>query len=119
MTSTRGAVATAVLTVAVWPLPPFRAIRVGVPAMVVMAAVVPVRPALTPVTVYTVPTVVPVVKVMVAAPVGPVVAGLGVPSVPPVPVFVKRTDCPGWATALPYWSAICAVMVTGEPMGGV
>jgi hypothetical protein len=34
-----------VFTVAVWPLPPFRVICVGVPAMVVMAAVVPVRPA--------------------------------------------------------------------------
>ena len=59
MTITLGAVATAVFTVADWPLPAFRAILVGAPRRrCVMVGDVPVRvgPELVAVIVYWVPT---------------------------------------------------------------
>ena len=113
--------ATVAFTVAVWLLPALSAIVVGVAAMVVIAGLVPVLvgPLDVAVTVYTAPTVVPVVKVIVATPLALVCAGLGTPNDPPVPDLEKVTQSPGVATGLSYWSASCAVMVTGEPTGGL
>ena len=59
-----------------------------------------------------------VVSVVVAMPLPFVVAAAGL-SEPPVPVLVNVTARPEVATALPYWSASCAVMVTAEPATGL
>jgi len=120
VTSTRGAVVTAVPTVADWPVPALAVILLGVPEIVVMVGEVPVRVVgvvLVAVTVTVDPVVVPVVMEMVALPPVSVVAGLAVVKLP-APVFVKVTARPGVATALPYASVSCAVMVTELPAAG-
>jgi hypothetical protein len=89
---------------------------------VVIAAEVPVLvegTVLVAVTVQAVPTVAAVVNAIVATPAALVVAGLAPENAPPVPVLVNVTARPGVATALPYWSASCAVIVTAWPARGL
>ena len=120
LTITLGAVATAVPTVAVWLLPAFTVIDAGGPATVVTAGLVPVLVdglVLVTVNVYVLPLVVLVVYVAVTMPLAFVVVPL-VLHLPPVPVLLQVTLIPEVATALPYWSASCAVMVIRVPATG-
>ncbi len=120
LTITLGAVATAEPTVAVWLLPAFTAIDAGGPATVVTAGLVPVLVdglVLVTVNVYVLPLVLLVVYVAVTMPLAFVVVPL-VRHLPPVPVLLQVTLIPEVATALPYWSASCAVMVIRVPATG-
>ena len=91
------------------------------PATVVMVALVPVLvlgDVLVAVKVAAALAIVLVVNEVVATPLPLVVVVAGVKD-PPVPVRVKVTETPEVDTALPYWSASRALMVTTEPATGL
>ena len=88
------------------------------PATTTIAGDVPVSELLSvAVTAYDVPVAVPTVRVTVVAPLAFVVE-LDGESEPPVPVLVQVTVLPGVATALPFASDSCAVIVTAAPGAG-
>jgi hypothetical protein len=104
VTNTLGAVATAVPTVADWPLPALMDIFFAVPTVAVAVKVSgePVRPVLVAVNVL-LPTVVPSVQlVTVAMPLLLVVTAVAGDTVPPPLATAKVTLAP--LTTLPYWS---------------
>jgi hypothetical protein len=120
LTRTLGAVATALPAVAVCALPAYRAIWVGAPGLVLMAALVPVLVpplVLRAVIVYVLPLVLLVVNVDVATPLAFVFTRVALKR-PPVPVLAQVTRIPEVATGLPYWSASWAVIVTAVPATG-
>src|SRR5258708_22945170 len=105
VTSTDGAVATAVFTVTLWPSPSEIAIEPALPATAVALNVIGlfVSPAELPVSVFAPAPLPSVQEPTVATPFTPLVAFAPLTEPPPEPI-AKMTEIP--ATGLPYWSAI-------------